>query len=241
MKNLFNLLFLISPIFFLSCEKKIEEKPISTAVILNEPFDSVIAIGSGATSLTSAFKKSRIQSSGNLPVTSGILYDDTAAGLSYTNSDNVPADTSSGSGVKKVRINRLKPLTKYYYRFFAQNYKGLVYSQIDSFLSAPRLGAISLDAPTNVTNSSAKLSGKFTGDGGEPIYDWGITYGLGQNPDITDLASSVTTYSPDKTVGSTLSIDIANLLPNRTYYVRTFCKNRGGTNYSSQRNFLTLP
>jgi len=238
---IFAALFSGFTIIFSSCEKAVETKPISVPDVLTEAYDSVGAIGSGSTSLTFCYVKCNVKSAGNLQTSTGVILDDTSNGLSITNSDIVPNDSLEGVGSFRVRINKLKPLTTYFYRFYSQNFKGIVYSEIRSFLSAPRLAAVSQDAPTAVTDSSATISGKLTGNGGEAISEWGLCYSLGQNPRINDVASVTKIVASSNDVNSSLTTTITKLLRNRSYYVCTYAVNRGGTNYSSQRTFTTKP
>lgn len=236
------LILLVLGAALLSCDTDdTEQKPLTTPTVSIGGTPSVGAIGTGGTSLTFAFVQSNVSNSGNLETRSGVIHNDTLSLLLAGKSDSEPADSNAGVGNFRIRINRLQPLRMQYYRFFAKNYKGTVYSPVDSFLSAPRLAAVTLNAPSDVTNNSASLSARLTGNGGESVQQWGIVYSLGQSPVITDPASVVVKTAPSNEINTDFATSATDLLPNRTYYVRAFTVNRGGTFYSSQRNFTTLP
>jgi hypothetical protein len=88
---------------------------------------------------------------------------------------------------------------------------------------------------------TAVVSATLTNTADETVEKWGICYGLGQNPDITDEFSVTTLAVKRKFVNSDTTVTVRNLLPNRNYYFRAFTKNRGGTSYSPQRSILTPP
>ena len=85
----------------------------------------------------------------------------------------------------------------------------------------------------NVTAITARGNGNVTDDGGAPVTERGICWGTNQNPNIsgTHLASeSGTGY---------FVVEMTDLEPNTTYYVRAYATNSAGTAYGIQRNFTT--
>ena len=85
----------------------------------------------------------------------------------------------------------------------------------------------------NVTAITARGNGNVTDDGGAPVTERGICWGTNQNPNIsgTHLASeSGTGY---------FVVEMTDLEPNTTYYVRAYATNSAGTAYGIQRSFTT--
>lgn len=233
-------LFLFS---LLGCEEDAVDKPISEPTVV---IDSFANPASTAGTLTVVTFSGVVTSSGNLAVTRGVVLDTLPGNLLYDSAMVTAPDTTNGGegvGSFKTKVFKLKPLKKYYYKLYALNWKGISYTPIDSFLSAPTPPKLTVDNATNITNSSASLGGKLTADGGEAISKLGICYGLGKDPDIRDTItqSSFVIYSSDLTVNVPFFGNPTGLISNRIYYVRTFAVNRGGTGYSSTKSFKTLP
>jgi hypothetical protein len=241
MKNLI-IIIVLGIAGFASCKTEKDTLPQQMAVLENEGLSSVGAIGTGTTSLTFAVVKGRLVTSGNLETKIGFIYNDTLSLLQKGISDAQYLDTMNmRTTTSLARITRLKQRTKYYYRFVATNFKGVSYSRIDSFDSAPRFAACTLANISPFGADTAVVSATLTNTADETVENWGICYGLGQNPDITDEFSVTTLAVKRKFVNSDTTVTVRNLLPNRNYYFRAFTKNRGGTFYSPQRSILTPP
>ena len=239
-----NLIIIIALGFagLVSCKTEKDELPKTMAVLENEGLSGIGAIGTGNTSLTFAVVKGRLVSSGNLETKIGFIYNDTLSLLKEGKSDAPYLDTMNMLNTTSLaRITRLKQRTMYYYRFVATNFMGVSYSRIDSFLSAPRFAQVNQVTVNPFGADTAVVSASLLNNADETVEKWGICYGLGQNPDITDEFSVTTLVSPNNNVGAVLTATVRNLLPNRNYYFRAFAKNRGGTWYSAQRTILTPP
>jgi uncharacterized repeat protein (TIGR02543 family) len=80
--------------------------------------------------------------------------------------------------------------------------------------------------------------GNISSDGGLSVTDRGIVYSTQQNPVIG--ASGVTQLKPSVTTGSgTYTVDLNNLTPGTTYYVRAYATNGEGTAYGGQDTLVT--
>jgi hypothetical protein len=89
---------------------------------------------------------------------------------------------------------------------------------------------------TDITETTAKGGGNVTSNGGASVTERGICWGTSPNPTINgDHASHGTGGT------GSFTIDIANLTPNTTYYVRVYAINSLGTSYGHDVVFTTLP
>jgi uncharacterized protein (TIGR02145 family) len=86
---------------------------------------------------------------------------------------------------------------------------------------------------TNVTSSSALVTGEVISDGGDQNTTRGFCYSTTSNP----------TISNDTTINGTgtgvYSGTLQNLTPSAAYYVRAYATNSVGTSYGSELNFTT--
>lgn len=86
-----------------------------------------------------------------------------------------------------------------------------------------------------ITAVSAFVSGHVTSDGGEPVAERGIVFGLAPNP--TTVGSKAAGGS-----GTGLfSAQLTGLAPGATYYARAYAINVKGTSYGDTISFTTVP
>ena len=152
-----------------------------------------------------------------------------------TISDNI---TSNGTGTGSFisPISGLNSNTTYYLRAYATNAVGTSYgNQIIFTTTNNNLSLASLiTSPVNsITQTSAKIGGNITNDGGSSVISRGVCYSNSQNP-----TTSNSIVNSGSGVGS-FTTNISNLLPNTTYYVRAFAINSIGTSYGNQITFST--
>lgn len=121
--------------------------------------------------------------------------------------------------------------TTYYVKAFASNGGGLVYGAQRNF-STKDIPTITLDSATNVTSTSASSTYHITQTGGMNVSAKGICYSTSPNPTLDDSIVVGT--------ANTGTLQLQELTPNTTYYVRAFATNAIGTAYSNQVNFTTL-
>ena len=85
----------------------------------------------------------------------------------------------------------------------------------------------------DVTETTAKVVGEVTADGGADVTERGMCYATTQNPTIEN----------DKTTdGNGIGLftsNLPNLVPNTQYYVRAYATNEKGTNYGNEISFET--
>ena len=86
-----------------------------------------------------------------------------------------------------------------------------------------------------VTKTSAKVVGQVAADGGAEVTERGVCWNTTAAPEVIDYRM--------KDVESGLGIyevNVANLLPNTTYYVRAYATNEKGVSYGDEKTFTTL-
>ncbi|QKG79727.1 M6 family metalloprotease domain-containing protein [Tenuifilum thalassicum] len=99
--------------------------------------------------------------------------------------------------------------------------------------SAASTPTVTTGSVSNVTSSSATVSGNVTSNGGASVTARGICYSTSQNPTISN--SKVASGSGTGSFSATLT----GLSPNTTYYARAYATNAQGTSYGSQVSFTT--
>jgi uncharacterized protein (TIGR02145 family) len=85
----------------------------------------------------------------------------------------------------------------------------------------------------NITSTSATSGGNITNNGGTPVTQRGVVWGLSPNP---------TTANNSTTNGSGTGIftsNLTSLTASTTYYVRAYATNSAGTAYGNELSFIT--
>lgn len=166
-------------------------------------------------------------SAGDFPVTEcGFVYGTDPNDLSLT------VISSATLGDFSVHISDLIESTTYYYKAYATNGVGTAYGEIVRFTTE------SLTVPTvvttlvsNLTDTSATISGDVIFDGGTAItlrgFLWGTNY--------SELQYNVENESG---MGS-YTANLTGLTPGTIYYYKTYVSNSVGTAYGDVRSFVT--
>lgn len=131
-------------------------------------------------------------------------------------------------------LTNLSPNTTYYVRAYATNGTGTAYGDEVQFttlsISVPGVTTASV---TNIGNTTATGGGNVVSNGGTTVTERGICWGTSHNPTISGSHANSGTGTGEFTV------NMANLTPNTTYYVRAYAINRQGTAYGVEVNFKT--
>ena len=88
---------------------------------------------------------------------------------------------------------------------------------------------------TDIKSVSATSGGIITSDGGSKITESGLCWSLSSNPTVSGY-KSITTVEK----GSFIS-PLSDLIPDTTYFVRSYAMNSSGISYGSIVSFKTLP
>lgn len=136
--------------------------------------------------------------------------------------------------------NNLKSETKYYFKAYAENSVGLVYSEKTlSFTTngLPSIPGVVTGPVDNVTATTARAKGTLTSLGNvDKITHYGHVWGISSEPTLenekyTDLGEAIST--------STFLSELSGLLPHTTYYIRAYATNEKGTVYGEEISFVT--
>ena len=85
-----------------------------------------------------------------------------------------------------------------------------------------------------VTETTAKVIGQVTADGGAEVVERGVCWNTASNPEITN------SRIVEGTGLGTFTAELTALEANTTYYVRAFATNEKGTSYGEEKSFTTL-
>ena len=168
----------------------------------------------------------------------------------------VPA--GSGTGEFSAVLDSLSADTGYHVRAYAINEAGTGYGEDRMFTTLSpvltpdpddddppmlRPDPNDDDPPTVLTRPvtaitvySAMLSGRVTSSGGATVTERGFVYGTSANPVIG--GRGVTKVTSGGGLGEFMA-EITGLLPDTTYYVRTYAVNKEGASYGAIVNFTT--
>ena len=125
--------------------------------------------------------------------------------------------------------------TQYYVMAFASNTAGEVVNAELGFKTVSTAPTIVTKAHSEITSSSAKLSGEVVLDNGEPITERGFVWLKG----TTEPTASSAKLKADGTLGEYTSA-LTGLDPNQTYSYRAYATNSKGTAFGEVKNFRTL-
>jgi hypothetical protein len=141
----------------------------------------------------------------------------------------------TGNSITNVSadITGLTQGTTYHFRVKTVNSLGTVYSGDMSFVT-PNFATLNTIIISAITANSATSGGNIITDGGAPVNARGVCWNTTGNPTIADNKSS-----DGSGTGSYVSL-LIGLLPNTTYYLRSYATNSLGTSYGNQITFLTL-
>ncbi len=85
----------------------------------------------------------------------------------------------------------------------------------------------------DVTETTAKVVGQVTADGGAEVTERGVCWNTESNPEVTHQRTV------EGTGLGTFTSEVADLQPNTTYYVRAYATNEKGTSYGEEKSFKT--
>ncbi|OYU85388.1 MAG: hypothetical protein CFE24_02480 [Flavobacterium sp. BFFFF2] len=158
-----------------------------------------------------------------------------AAGICFSTSNNPTiSDNVQNAGDFNniiVQFTSLQPNTLYYYRAFITNSTGTFYGAVMSVTSQNNTATVTTEPVTQIKTCSATLNMSFVEAIPNSVYNNGICYSTTPMPTV-ETAETIN-------LAGTLSKDLSCLLPNTTYYVRSFVNNCYGYKYGNQISFTT--
>ncbi len=224
MKNILALLFLFQLIVGCKTQEIVPVKE-NPPVVVTKPATDI--------SLLISTLNGEVLDEGFTAVTDrGFVYSDKNTNPSVNDSK---IQSGLGKGLYSIKIDNLLLNTKYNFKAYAANSKGISYGEVQSFTTLDaKLPTAITDVPLNITFYSADLSGSITDDGGAKVTERGFCYGLNPNPTILD----------NKVISGeglgVIKITPKNLKDNSKYYFRTYAINSKGTVYGNEQTFTTL-
>ena len=160
----------------------------------------------------------------------------TARGVCWSTSANpTTADyttsNGTGSGSFVSSLTGLTSNTTYYIRAYATNSVGTAYGSQLSFTTTILLPALTTDAVSSITATTATCGGNISSEGGAPVTVRGVCWGTTTNP------TTVNSNTVDGTGTGTFTSSLTGLIHGTTYYVRAYATNSGGTTYGNEVSF----
>ena len=143
------------------------------------------------------------------------------------------ASSGTGAGSYTVNMTNLTPNATYYVRAYATNAQGTAYGAEVSFTALEGLPVVLTLDMTDITSTTAKGHGKVTDQGGSAVTERGVCWGTSHNPTTAGIHGSSGTGTGN------FSVELTNLAPGTTYYVRAYATNSAGTAYGSEKTLTT--
>ena len=201
---------------------------VSFVTLQNPPTVSTVQITN--VTQTSATATATV-TSGNNVTERGVCWS-TSHNPTTTNGSH--ASSGSGTGTFSVNITGLTPGTTYYVRAYAINNVGTAYGSEVSFPTLSiTIPTVTTSQVTNITQTSASGGGNVTDTGGASVTERGLCWGMNPNP-----TTSGTHQSNGNGTGA-FTVEMTNLTPDTTYYVRAYAVNSVGTAYGNEVHFQT--
>lgn len=154
-----------------------------------------------------------------------------------TTDQTINLGQTNETGIFSASLSNLTHNTKYYYRAFARNQIGYVYSSIDTCRTQKdtRLPEVTTGAATQITTSSVTLPGSITGFGqASTAIQHGHVWATHSNPTLSDNKNQL-----GSTSNTTFTSEVTDLAENTQYYYRAYATNNFGTGYSTIGSFTT--
>lgn len=141
--------------------------------------------------------------------------------------------SGTGEGVFEIVMSGLNPGITYHVRAYAKNQEYLSYGSDIEFTTSVTTPAVTTDQVFDITQTSAKLQGTLTNNGGAPDTEKGFCWNTVGNPNINDNRISCGTGT------GTYLASMNNLTPGTKYYVKAYATNSTGTGYGIVKSFTT--
>ena len=142
-----------------------------------------------------------------------------------------------GTGTFPTNLTNLNPNQTYYVRSYVKlNTGATMYGDEKYFITKDILPATFRESSiTNITATSAQVTGSILDNGGSTLSDVGVVYGYSTNPTIQDIRISAGASA------TSFTISLSGLIQNTTYNLRPYAINsKGVLSYGTNVLFQTL-
>ena len=136
-----------------------------------------------------------------------------------------------------VEIAGLQPGTLYYYAYLVDygsktdwQSETYTFSTAEEEINIPMVVTVEV---SGVTTTSASCLCQVAHNGGAEVTERGACWSTSHNPDVSDNL-----FANGNGCGE-YTVDLGDLVPNTTYYVRAYAKNRRGIGYGEELSFTT--
>jgi hypothetical protein len=182
---------------------------------------------------TSAVAGGNVISDGHAAITErGVCWSESA----NPTVNDYKAANGTGTGIFSVDITGLTRATTYHVRAFAVNSAGTSYGEDFEFTTLAVPPVITTRALGQLTWTTATSGGTGLSDGGSAITAKGVCWSTSSGPVVSSLNTTIDGVGPGDFVSS-----LTGLIPNTTYYVRSYATNSQGTTYGDELSFKTPP
>lgn len=150
------------------------------------------------------------------------------------NGTHIASVFSGGIGEFTAMMTNLTANSTYYVRAYATNGVGTSYGDEVGFATLTiSLPGITTASVTNIGNTSATGGGNVISNGGANVTERGICWSTNHNPTISG------NHATNGAGTGEFSVNMNNLTPNTTYYVKAYAINSQGTAYGEEVYFKT--
>ncbi len=143
------------------------------------------------------------------------------------------------TGNYSINISGLIPTATYYARAFAINTIGTTYGNDIMFVTDDGLPLISTDSVLYITSNSAQVHCNMLYNNYSPMQFTGVVYSTLPNPMSGNPNVTTASTNPADTSG-VFTVNLINLSPATTYYVKAYASNGIGVTYGNEILFNTL-
>ncbi len=211
-----------------NCTSDSSHKQIHVAYPYSQPL--VTTLEASAISPSSANIGGEVTHDGGLEVTDrGFNWGSEPDVIS--NGTQLPAGT--GLGTFSLELESLNPTATYYFVAYAVNDEGMAYGEEKQFTTLSEPPAVITGDASEITFSSATISGKVIFDGGANVTERGFYYCVNPNPESTGNK-----IFEGEGTGQFSSL-LTHLNPSTKYYYKAFASNVSGTEHGAVESFVT--